>query len=41
MNTLAKDAIISGFPEAKISQESAQSAKARIGIGRESETNEK
>ena len=30
----AKDAVISGFLEAKISQESAQSAKARIGIGR-------
>ena len=33
MNILVKDAVISGFPEAKRSQESAQSAKARIGIG--------
>jgi hypothetical protein len=35
MNTPVKDAVISGFLEAKISRESAPNAKARIGIGRD------
>ena len=37
MNTLVRDAVISGFQEAKKSQGFAQGAKARIGIEREND----